>query len=367
MESTASIRLITLLPLTPSGPGTEYLVPSPAALFKNLEGTMIQFVAKKLGRLILLLIAVSVCSIWLVNLSPIDPINAYVGSDMLLVGPEQRELIAAKWGLNDPPLTRLWRWFVQAAQGNLGISFIFNEPVAQVIGKRFVASLWLMTGAWVLSGVLGFVLGVIAGAWQDSWCDRIIRFYAYTLASTPTFWMGLLLLIVFSVWLRLTPICCAAPPGVSVEEVSIWQRIHHLLLPTITLSIIGIANITLHTRQKLIEVLHSDFIIFARAQGENTWGIIWHHGLRNIVLPAITLQFASLNELFGGSVLAEQVFSYPGLGQATVQAGLRSDVPLLLGIVLFSTLFVFTGNALADLIYGVVDPRIHIGESAPTG
>ncbi len=324
---------------------------------------MVKFILKKLGRLVLLLMAVSVCSVLLVNLSPIDPVNAYIGADMLLVGPEQREIIAAKWGLNDPPFVRLGRWVLQAAQGDLGVSLIFNEPVTQVIGKRFVASLWLMAIAWVMTGVLGFALGVIAGAWQDSWADRIIRFYAYTLASTPTFWMGLLMLIVFSVWLRLMPICCAAPPGVSLEEASLWQRLHHLILPAATLSIISIANVTLHTRQKLIEVLHSDYIIFARAQGENTWGMVWHHGLRNIGLPAITLQFASLNELFGGSVLAEQVFAYPGLGQATVQAGLRSDVPLLLGIVLFSTVFVFVGNTLADLIYSVVDPRIRIGDA----
>ena len=338
--------------------------PPPTGLL-TLDAAMIRFAVKKFGRLIILLAAVSICSVLLVDLSPIDPVSAYVGSDMLLVGPEQRELIAEKWGLYDPPAVRLWRWLSHAAQGDLGTSVIYNEPVAWVIGKRFAASLWLMAGAWVISGVLGFVLGVVAGTRPDSWYDRIIRFYAYTLASTPTFWMGLLTLIVFSVWLRLTPICCAAPPGVPLEDATIWQRIYHLLLPTITLSVIGIANVTLHTRQKLIEVLHSDYVIFAHAQGETVWGIIWHHGLRNIALPAITLQFASLSELFGGSVLAEQVFSYPGLGQATVEAGLRSDVPLLLGIVVFSTVFVFVGNTLADLAYGVVDPRIHIGESAP--
>ena len=113
----------------------------------------------------------------------------------------------------------------------------------------------------------------------------------------------------------------------------------------------------LHTRQKLIEVLASDYVLFARARGEYGFVMFWRHGLRNIALPAITLQFASFSELFGGAVLAEQVFSYPGLGQATVEAGLRGDVPLLLGIVIFSTIFVFVGNLLADFIYQFVDPR----------
>ena len=324
---------------------------------------MTKFVIGKVGRLGLLLAAIAILSFGLVSLSPIDPVQAYVGADMMLIGPEQRELIAQRWGLNDPPLERFFRWLGQALQGNLGISAIYNQPVIEVIATRFAASLWLMLAAWILSGVLGFSLGVLAGATQGSWIDQAIRFYAYTLASTPTFWLGLLLLILFSVALGWTPICCATPPGLPPEAVTFWQRLHHLLLPAATLSIIGVANVALHTRQKLIEVMQSDYVLFARAQGESLPGLIWHHGLRNISLPAVTLQFASLSELFGGSVLAEQVFAYPGLGQATVQAGLQGDVPLLLGIVLFSAIFVFTGNAIADLIYRLVDPRIRLGES----
>lgn len=137
-----------------------------------------------------------------------------------------------------------------------------------------------------------------------------------------------------------------------------WQRLHHLLLPAITLSLTGIAQITLHTREKTIEALRSDYALFAYAQGETTAGIVFRRALRNTALPAITLQFASLGELFGGAVLAEQVFAYPGLGRTTVEAGIRGDIPLLLGIVLFSTLFVFTGNFMADLLYQLVDPRI---------
>jgi peptide/nickel transport system permease protein len=324
----------------------------------------LSFLAKKLARLAVLLVALSIVAFTLVSLSPIDPVNAYVGADMLRVSPEQRALIAERWGLNDPPAQRYLRWLGQALQGDLGTSSIYRQPVMTVIGQRFVASLGLMGAAWALSGILGFILGVLAGGSEGSPFDRVVRWFSYTLASTPTFWLALLLLIVFSVALRWTPICCAAPPGVLPEDITLAQRIHHLILPAAALSIIGVANITLHTRQKLIAALHSDYALFARAQGETRWGLIWQHGLRNISLPAITLQFASLSELFGGSVLAEQVFAYPGLGQATVQAGLRGDVPLLLGIVLFSAVFVFTGNALADLIYHLVDPRIRLGGAA---
>ncbi len=321
------------------------------------------FILRKLFRLILLLIAVAIFSFVLLSLSPIDPIDAYVGADMLQISPEQREIIAARWGLDQPLLTRFGLWLGQLASGNLGMSMIFNQPVSAVIGSRFQTSLQMLAIAWLFSGVLGLTMGVLAGAREGSWLDRAIRFYAYTLASSPTFWVALLLLIVFSVSLKLTPICCATPPGVLAQDVTVWQRLHHLILPAATLSIIGVANIALHTRQKLIEVLHSDYVLFARAQGESLTGIIRHHGLRNIILPALTLQFASLSELFGGSVLAEQVFSYPGLGKATVEAALRSDVPLLVGIVFFSALFVYTGNTIADLTYQIVDPRIRLGRS----
>lgn len=320
------------------------------------------FVVRKLLRLGLLLIAVSVFSFVLVSLSPVDPIHAYVGADMLQISPEQRDLIAQRWGLDEPMITRFFRWLQQVASGNLGTSMIFNQPVAMVIANRFQASLQMLGIAWLLSGVLGLALGIVAGATEGSWGDRLIRFYAYTLASSPTFWVALLLLIVFAVHLKIAPICCAAPPGVLAQDVTLWQRVHHLLLPALTLSIIGVANIALHTRQKLIDVLNSDYVLFARAQGESLIGIVRHHGLRNVILPAITLQFASLSELFGGSVLAEQVFAYPGLGEATVEAALRSDVPLLVGIVFFSAIFVYTGNAIADLTYQIVDPRIRLGQ-----
>ena len=322
---------------------------------------MIQFLIHKLIRLTLLLFAVSTLSFSLLMLSPIDPVDAYVGAAMLNISPAQRQQIADRWGLEAPPLARYGHWLQNLAGGDLGQSMIFNQPVLTVIGERFMASLWLMLAAWLLSGLLGFGLGLAAGLRQGSWLDQLIRFYAYTLASTPTFWLALLLLIIFSVALGWTPVCCATPPGVPLAQATLLQRLHHLLLPAAALSIIGVANIALHTRQKLLDVLHSDYALFARAQGESTAGIVWQHGLRNIALPAITLQFASLSELFGGSVLAEQVFAYPGLGEATVQAGLRGDVPLLLGIVLFSALFVFTGNTLADLCYRVIDPRIRLG------
>lgn len=325
---------------------------------------------KRIGRFLLfksiriatLLVAICLIAFLLVKNSPIDPIQAYIGADMLKVGPEQREKIAEYWGLNEPVFTQFLNWSSAVLKGDLGTSMIFRRPVIDVIGERFLNSIVLMITAWIFSGIAGFLLGVIAAMKRNTWIDRMIQWYCYTLASTPTFWVGLLMLIVFAVWLGWFPIGLGVPAGVLAQDVTFLDRIQHLLLPAITLSIVGVANVALHTRQKLIDVLASDYVLFARARGERGFTLFWRHGLRNVALPAITLQFAAFSELFGGAVLAEQVFSYPGLGQATVEAGLRGDVPLLLGLVIFSTLFVFIGNLLADLIYQVVDPRTREGQ-----
>ena len=314
--------------------------------------------ARKTIRMTLLLIALCLISFWLVSHSPIDPVQAYIGADMMRVSPEQRQAIAEHWGLDKPPLERFLTWAGSMVRGDMGMSMVYRAPVRRVIAERFLASLALMALAWTLSGILGFVMGVVAAMKRDTWVDWAIKNYCLLLASTPTFWLGLLLMMVFSVQLGWFPVGLGTPAGLLADEVTLIHRLHHLILPALTLSIVGVAGIALHTRQKLIDVLNSDYILFARAQGKEGFRLFKLHGLRNILLPAITLQFASFSELFGGSVLAEQVFSYPGLGNATVQAGLRGDLPLLLGIVLFSAVFVFMGNLIADLLYVIVDPRI---------
>lgn len=274
-------------------------------------------------RMASLLVAISFISFILMKNSPIDPVQAYIGADMLNVGPEQRERIAEYWGLNEPVLVQYANWASAVLQGDLGTSMIHRRPVSEIIGERFMSSLALMIVAWTLSGVMGFVLGVVAAMKQGTWIDRAIQWYCYTLASTPTFWMGLLVLIIFAVWLGWFPIGLGVPAGVLAEDVVFLDRVKHLVLPALTLSILGVANVALHTRQKLIEVLSSDYVLFAKARGEKGFSLFWRHGLRNIALPAVTLQFAAFSELFGGAILAEQVFSYPGLGKATIDAGLR--------------------------------------------
>lgn len=309
-------------------------------------------------RVLLLLLAVSIVSFALVSASPVDPVRQYILGLGTAVSPEQRAEIEAYWGVNEPPVERYVSWLSELLHGNLGESSIYRRPVSDIIGERFINSLALMLCAWTLSGVIGFVLGCVMGMFRDKLPDKILKKICYILSSVPTFWLGLLLLLFFAVRLGWFPIGFSSPIGVVGAQVTLSQKIHHLILPALTLSLVSFANIALHTRQKLVDVLNSEYVLFARARGEGNWMILRRHGLRNILLPALTLQFASFAELFGGSVLAENVFSYPGLGSAVSAAGLQCDVPLLLGVTLFSALFVSVGNMIANLLYGVVDPQI---------
>ena len=212
-------------------------------------------------------------------------------------------------------MAQFLNWGSALLSGDMGTSMIFRRPVTEVISERFFHSLALMITAWVLSGIIGFTMGVISAMKKNTMVDRMITWYCYTLASTPTFWMGLLALIVFAVWLGWFPIGLGVPTGVLAEDVTITDRITHLILPALTLSIVGVANVALHTRQKLIDVLASDYVLFARARGERGFILFWRHGLRNIALPAITLQFASFSELFGGAVLVSKSFLIQVLGR----------------------------------------------------
>ena len=319
----------------------------------------LQFAAKKILRMALLLLGVSVVTFLLMSASPLDPLQTNVGQVALgTMSQEQVEQLEAYWGVDTPPLERYTGWLTDLLHGDMGTSLLYRQPVTTVIWQRLSSSLLLLLTAWILSGVLGLLMGMAAGACRGWWPDKLIRGWCLLISSTPAFWLAILLLLVFSVWLGWLPVGLSVPVGVESGMVSAADRLQHAILPALTLSITGVANMALHTREKMIDVLESDYVLFAKARGESMKSVVWRHGLRGVALPAITLQAGSVSEIIGGSVLVEQVFSYPGLGQAEVTAGLGSDLPLLMGITLITSAIVFGGNLAADLLYGVVDPKI---------
>lgn len=323
------------------------------------------FLGKQFIRMAVLLLGVSAAAFFLVSVSPVDPLQTNIGQAALgSMSQEQIARLEEYWGVTVPPVERFFTWISGVLRGDMGTSLLYRQPVLTVVEEKLSNSLGLMAAAWVIAGTLGLLLGILAGVKRGGLADRVISAYSLVIASTPAFWMALVLLMIFAVWLKVLPVGLSVPIGMEASQVGIGDRMLHAVLPAMALSITGISNIALHTREKMAEVMESDYVLFARARGESTWDIVWRHGIRNIILPAMTLQFASVSEIFGGSVLVEQVFSYPGLGQAAVTAGLGGDVPLLLGITVISAAIVFLGNFLANVLYGVVDPRIRNGRAA---
>ncbi|MBQ9239262.1 MAG: ABC transporter permease [Treponema sp.] len=321
-------------------------------IHKNLA-----LLSKKIFRLLLLIFGISLLSFLLLKCSPVDPVMASVDYDTSLT-PEQYKKIAEYYGLDKPVIMQYGIWVKNFLRGNFGISLVYRRPVIDIIYERAGASLALMGISWGLSGIIGFLLGTLAAFTRGSLCDRAIKWFSYVQASVPTFWIGLIFLLVFSVKLKLFPIGLSSPIGMVSMQVTFADKVKHIILPVFTLSILGIANVTLHTREKMIDVLNSEYVTFAKARGENTVALFKNHCIRNAIIPAITLHFSYFGELFGGSVLAEQVFSYPGLGSTLTQAGLKGDSPLLLAIVIIGAIFVFMGNMLADILNGMLNPNL---------
>lgn len=304
-----------------------------------------------------LMLLCSVLIFLLVNVSPFDPVDAFLGYDVT-ISAERRQEIVAHWGFDRPLWERYFLWLKSVAEGDWGTSSLYDRPVREVVWELFKTSIVLMGAAWVLSGILSFSLGIVAALNRGNWLDKAIKSLSLIMEAMPSFWVGMVLVIVFAVWLGLFPSSLAAPIGMLHEDITLWDRVYHLVLPVMALSINGMGHVVLQTREKMIKSMESDYSLFARARGDTRGTIVLRHNMRNIALPALTLQCASISELWGGAVFVETVFSYPGLGHAAVEAATHSDTPLLAAIAMVSVLFVFLGNLLADFAYTIVDPQI---------
>ena len=284
---------------------------------------MTKYLARHIVRFALLMLAVGLVVFALVSMSPIDPVQANVGQAAYVnMSEAKRAQLASYWGGDVPFWERFANWAGALLQGDMGTSLRFNAPVSEVIAHRAANSLALMGIAWLLSGVLGFALGVAAGARRGGALDRVVRSYCFLLASTPTFWLGLLILMVFAVQLGWFPIGFSVPIGVSAADVTLADAVHHLVLPALTLSVTGVANIALHTREKVVDVLESDYVRFARARGESELSVIVHHGLRAAGSHAAVC--VHLRDLWRvGAGRAGVFLSRPGAGGCDRRVGRR--------------------------------------------
>lgn len=305
----------------------------------------------KLARIIFLIFSAVLFAFILVKLSPIDPVRAYIG-EAKAISPEQRELIRQYWNLDENGFVQFIDWIKNILKGDFGISLIYRMPVLDIILDRFTNSFFMLFIAWFGSILLGYIAGLYMGIRGDG----ILKKLTLLISSVPSFWLAMIFLLIFSVKLKLTPIGLNIPIGMKMQDASIADRIHHMILPTITLIIINYPSIALHTRNSVIESLNSDYVKYAIARGESE--IVKNHVIRNTVVPAISLGFSSFSEIFAGSMLIEQVFSYPGLGKTIVEAATSSDVNLLLGLTFFTSIFVVVGNQIADYLQEKINPKV---------
>jgi len=308
---------------------------------------------------ITLLIAVAIIAFLLAQISPVDPVRQYIQANPG-VSAENVEAMKEYWGLNDPPVERFFKWFSAVLHGDWGYSTTFRQPVLQVIGVRFKTSLALMIAAWTFSGILGFAIGCVMALFRDRMADRIIKRICLIMCSVPTFWIGLVFLAVFSAMLGWFPFGLAVPAGVPAEAVTLGQRIHHLILPALTLIIVGIGGLMRYTRTNTLEVLNADYIRTARAKGLPESRVIGYHAFRNTLIPIVTILGGTLPSLFSGALITEQLFSVTGIGYTAYQSMTVGDIPFTMFYLSFIAILTLLGNLLADILYAVVDPRVRV-------
>ncbi|WP_315835691.1 ABC transporter permease [Bradyrhizobium prioriisuperbiae] len=288
----------------------------------------------------------------------VDAMMAQMGGGDAATARELRKF----YGLDLSVAAQLGNYLWRLVRFDLGFSSIYGKPVAAVIAERLPVTILLMTASLSFAFFFGLVLGVIAARGVNKWPDTVISTLGLIFYATPSFWFGLMAIVVFSIYLQWLP-----PGGfedITTAKTGIWRTLdiaHHLVLPTLTLGFIFLAIYLRIMRASMLEVLNLDFVRTARAKGLDETGVVVRHVLRNAMLPMVTLIGLQAGTMLGGSVVVESVFSLPGLGRLAYESVIQRDLNTLLGIVFISALLVVAVNFLVDLLYARLDPRITSG------
>jgi peptide/nickel transport system permease protein len=316
------------------------------------------YLVRKFAQLLITLFAVIAFNFLLFRILPGDPVRLYARSGHLT--PEAAAQLRAFFGLDKPVWQQFWIYLKDLAHGDLGFSLTYHRPVADIIGQRMANTLLLLGAATVLVVTLGIALGVLAAAKRGKKVDSTTVMGSLVLWSMPTFWTGLLLLFTFAVWFNVLPTTGISTPGAvyATPLAKVADISKHLILPTITLALVDIGQFVLITRSSLVDVLTEDFITTARAKGVPRRRIVWHHGMRNAMLPVVTASALYIGLVVGGAIQVETVFSWPGMGELTYDAVLRRDYPVLEARFLIFAITVILANFVSDLLYRRLDPRV---------
>ena len=323
---------------------------------------MQEFIVRRLLAIVPLLIGITFITYLIMDMAPVDPLSIYI--DPTLGGTlssEERDILRKNMGLDKPVFTRYVLWLGRAIRGDLGYSFLSNRPVTTEIRERIGNTLLLTVTSLIISLVLGVLIGVYSALNRYKFSDYIISVLAFIGVSMPTFWFGMMMILIFTGKLGWLP--SVGMTGI-VPAAGFWGRvidvIKHLIMPSLVLSLTSVASWTRYQRSSMLEVLDQDYIRTARSKGVPEKLVVFDHALRNAVLPIITLLGMSLSNLIGGAFIVESIFGWPGMGRLGVTAIFTGDYPVVMGVTLFSSLLVGGGNLLADVLYGIVDPRIRV-------
>lgn len=288
--------------------------------------------------------------------SPFDPVQQYAGGGGLTASQDTLDQLRHNLGVDGPFPERWWHWVTGALTGDLGDSTALRQPVAQVIGERLGWSVLLCAVGFAVALVLGTVLGVAAARRRGGMLDRCVTSVSYALEAAPPFWIGLLGIWLFAVRLDVLPAGGLTDTG--TDAVTAGGLLSHLALPALVLGVSQVPWFLLYVRQGVADALEEDPVRGARARGLSERTVLFGHALRSGLLPVLTLVGSRVPELITGALLVETVFSWPGIASATVKAATATDFSLLAALTALATVAVLAGNLLADLLYGLADPRV---------
>ncbi len=313
------------------------------------------YIIRRLVYAIPTLLGISIIVFLITRLSPGDPIRIYTFG-ALNVTEEDIQGLREHYGLNKPLYEQYATWLVQVLQGDFGKSLQYNRPALPLLLERLPATLQLAVTALGLQLLIGVPFGMIAALKRGTWVDNVIRVLGVVGHAIPTFWIGLLMILLFSVMLRLLP-----SQGLLTVGHDLWDvpdRLRHLLMPAFVLALAGIANYSRYLRTETLDVISQDYVRTAHAKGLRERTVIYVHALRNALIPVVTALGGILATLVSGALVVEQVFTWPGVGQFTYAAARSKDYPVIMAGVMVASFLLVISYLLRDVMYAVVDPRI---------
>lgn len=305
---------------------------------------MTKYILKRIAYLFLTLFIIASITFFLMKFLPGTPF-----SNEEKLSEAQRAIMNQQYGLDKPLIVQYFAYLGNLIQGNLGTSFQFNnQPVTTLIAQQIGPSLQIGTQAMILGSLLGVLLGAVAAIRKNSWIDTVATFFSILGLSIPSFVFAVLLQYFFGYKLQMFP-------------VALWSGFSSSILPTIALAAFPLANIARFMRTEMVDVLSSDYIELARAKGNSNWQTVAKHALRNSLIPVITIVGPMAVNIMTGSMVVENIFSIPGIGNQFVQSILTNDFPTIMGLTIFYSFLLVVIILVVDILYGIIDPRIRLG------